>query len=385
MSFYLDGVDVLGAEESGPLSTKRARTIVYDCLGHVSDPELARQLNNVGESIERCGLDTLPDNATQVLYGLVTRAYAPREASAYEILGDVEIGSHDPRPYWARGFSPYLETSPIYDNPPDDEWLVPRAGGGYQRVILGEDEVGHHGHGMVPGGWWWAGSYRGPWVEADDFVDPMEMVDPAILQGEDILGEDAYDVLGMFDIASAQRKMNALPKKVTVRMAKALLAGGQEAITGAQAIAAQKSLPGGTARDNVAAHLSWHNDKLARMTGSPNAFYDPGQDLAKYVMMAFIEANAAEEGATYLDQAWSQMWQEIANAIAALPSDIRKAVVSAASGAIETITGLPVWAWALIAVGSVGLLGFLAYKIIGAAANSKAGAATAGVLARRYL
>ena len=95
---------------------------------------------------------------------------------------DVLGADADPRPYWARGFSPYLETSPIYDYPPDDEYLVPKAGGGYQKVLLGAGE-------MVPGGWWYTGSYRGPWwgghgpyMDVDDFVDPLENVDPRILE-----------------------------------------------------------------------------------------------------------------------------------------------------------------------------------------------------------
>lgn len=298
-----------------------------------------------------------------------------------DVLG---AGFKDPRPFGFQGFNPYLETSPIYDYPPDDEWFVPKAGGGYQKVILGK----HGGGRMVPGGWFYTGSYRGPWwggngpyMDVDDFVDPMERVDPGIL-GTHILG--AYEVLGMFDIQAAQKKMNALPKQITVRMAQALLKGGLEAIDGAIALAKQKNLPGGTARNNVAAHLHWHGEKILTMVGgSPNAFYDPGQDLAQWTMRAFVEANAAEEGAAYLDAAWTQMWVEIAKAIEALPKQIRDAVMKTAGGFIEGVTGLPVWAWLLIIVGGTALVGYIAVKLIGAAANTKAGAAFGHVAARR--
>lgn len=384
MNAYVIGGDVLGENadlstttlcRERPMSANNARKLIALCVRRLQGKGIgmsptAHQLVKIDESIVVSGKKKLPDSAADVLCSLAARA-----------VGECEIlGSHDPRPYWAQGINPYLEVEPIYDYPPDDEWLVPKAGGGYQKVILGADAVGAGE--MVPGGWWYTGSHRGPWwggngpfMEVDDWVDPMSLVDPSIL--------GAYDQ-GGFDIAAAQKKMNELPKKITIRIAQALLRAGQGAIEGALAIAAKKNLPGGAARKNVQDHLGWHAKKIHEMASvgaSPNAFYDPGQDLAKYVVMAFIEANAAEEGAAYLTAAWSRMWQEIGQAIAALPADIRKVVTSSVGGLIQTITGLPVWAWALLGIGTLAGLGFILWKLI----NSKAGVAVAGVATKRFL
>ena len=201
------------------------------------------------------------------------------------------------------------------------------------------------------------------------------------LHGADVLGGE---LVGMIDIADAQRKMNAL-KPVTVRVAKALLRGGQEAIEGALKGAKrpfyQADLPGGTARDNVKWKLKWHADHIAPVAGDPNRLYDAGDDLKKWTMQAFVEANAVEEGAAYLDEAWSAMWAEIGAALAALPAEVRQALAKAVSGTVEAVTGLPLWAWGLIAAGGTALLGFAAYKI----ANTRAGGAVAGVAARRWI
>lgn len=201
------------------------------------------------------------------------------------------------------------------------------------------------------------------------------------LHGVDILGGN---VIGFVDIAAEQKQMNAL-KPVTVRVAHALLKGGQLAINGAITGAKQPwykaDLPGATARDNVFWKLKWHEQSLAELPpGDPNRLYAPGEDLKKWTMQSFIEGNAVEEGAAYLDQAWTTMWKEIGDAIAALPAEARKALASATSGVVESITGLPLWAWAGIAVGGTAALGYLLYKF----ANTKAGAAAAGAATRRF-
>lgn len=164
------------------------------------------------------------------------------------------------------------------------------------------------------------------------------------------------EVLGGYDIASWQKQMNEL-KKVTILMAQVLVARGQEAIDGAIKASKQpwykSDLPGETARNTVKGKLQWHADNLAKLAPSawstyqkfqsdPDAFkkagaqlqaiYAPGSDLMKWVMQAFVEANAAEEGAAYLAAAWSAMWREIGAAIAALPAEAAKAVKGMAAG-----------------------------------------------------
>jgi hypothetical protein len=183
-------------------------------------------------------------------------------------------------------------------------------------------------------------------------------------------------VLGMYDISSAQHQMDSL-KQPTNRAALALLKGGQTAINGAIKTADAKGLPGPTERKNVQAHLQWHADLLAKLMNQPNALYPSGDDLKKYVMEAFVDANAVEEGAAYIDAAWDQMWQEIAVAIQALPAEVRHVVTSAANNLVEGATGIPLWGWGLIAAGLVVGVGYLAYKV----ATGPVG----GAVAKHYL
>jgi hypothetical protein len=192
---------------------------------------------------------------------------------------------------------------------------------------------------------------------------------------------DRLEILGMFDIAQAQNNMDDL-KPVTVEIAKLLLRGGQEAIDGAIKGAKQPwykpDLPGDKRRDNVMWKLRWHADTLGRLAGSmPHTTYVSGDDLKKWVMAAYIEANAVEEGAAYVEQSWNRMWTEIRDQLAKIP----KAVREAAANAVYTITGVPVWGWVVGAIGVVGILGWAIYKL----ANTRAGGAVAGVAVRRYL
>ncbi len=201
----------------------------------------------------------------------------------------------------------------------------------------------------------------------------------AYSRGLDILGGSV--VIGMFDIGNAQRNMNDL-KPVTIEIARILLRGGQDAINGAINGAKQpwykSDLPGETSRKEVAGKLQWHADNLTKFSASsPTMVYPSGDDLKKWVMQAYIEANAVEEGAAYLDDSWQKMWNEISSKLKAMP----RAALSASGDVVETVTGVPVWAWALGGVGVVTLLGFAIYKL----ANSQTGATIAGVAARRYL
>ena len=392
MNAYTIGADILGTNANDstaalcrtrPLSADKARKLIALCVRRLQGKGIggsptATQLVNIDESIVLSGKKVLPDSAADVLCGL-----AARSVGECEILGNDDIigSSHDPRPYWARGINPYLEVSPIYDHPPDDEWLVPKAGGGYQKVILGADEVLGAGE-MVPGGWWYTGSHRGPWwggngpfMEVDDFVDPMMNVDPTVL-------------IGLIDIQSSQRRMNEL-KPVTLAVARALLSSGQEVIAKAVSVAKQpwyrSDLPGESARNKVYGKLQWHAAQLGAQHDDPNTvMYASGDDLKKWVMQAFIEQNASDAGAeaaAWLEIKWNAMWEKIAAALASIPRQVRAALISAASGTIEAVTGLPLWAWLTILIGGTAVVGFIAYKLFFAAANTKAGVAVVS----RYL
>jgi hypothetical protein len=197
--------------------------------------------------------------------------------------------------------------------------------------------------------------------------------------------------VGGYDLGQAQKQMDAL-KQVPVGAALILLHRGMSAIDTAMSNAKQPwykfNLPGDTARKNVAGHLQWHADALAKVIGNSNAIYDSGADLKKWVLNAFVEQNASEEGSAAAGQQWSKawsdwadMWIEVGKFIATLPKEIAKGVGDLAGDVVKGVTGLPLWAWALIGLGVVGVIGFVAWSII----NSKAGAAIAGTAARRYL
>jgi hypothetical protein len=184
--------------------------------------------------------------------------------------------------------------------------------------------------------------------------------------------DDTY--FGMEDIAAKQRNMNDL-KPVVLEIARILLKGGQEAIAGAITGAKQpwykSDLPGDTARKNVQAHLQWHAQKLSMMMGDPlTTIYDSGDDLKKWVMQAYIEGNAVEEGAAYLEAAWQAMWGEIETKLKAIPkwvgnaatSIVKEALKSAGEGAAEAL-GIPTWLLYTAGAAVVGAVGYVGYRV----------------------
>jgi len=183
------------------------------------------------------------------------------------------------------------------------------------------------------------------------------------------------DVLGMFDLQQVQRDLHGLT--VTVEIARILAKSGSDviaqAIAGAQQPWYKSDLPGETERKNVQDHLQWHVATLGRITGDPRSLYASADDLKKYVVMAFVDANAVEEGAAYLDAAWTAMWNEIQEKLRAMP----KAMLKAAGNTVEWFTGVPLWAWIAGGVATAGLVGYAGWKVL----NAPVGQA----VVRRYL
>ncbi len=189
-------------------------------------------------------------------------------------------------------------------------------------------------------------------------------------------------VLGAFDIQMKQREMNGL-KQVTVGVAQALLSGGQRAIARARQLASKYAFPADNVRDIDEAHwkLQWHQGAIAGQAATPQALYGHGEDLKKWVVQAFIEANAAEEGAGTIEgmtigQMWVDMWTIIRKELAKLPAAMRKAV----SDTVEWWTGIPLWAWALGGAALVGVVGYGVYRV----ATGPAGGAVTSALAAQY-
>ena len=174
-------------------------------------------------------------------------------------------------------------------------------------------------------------------------------------------------------------------RPVIVEIARILLRAGLEAIGGAIATAKQPwykvNLPGEKVRDTVLWKLRWHQDQLAKISGNPQVAYAAGDDLKNWTMRAYEEANAAEEGAAYLEKIWTEMWSEIQQKLAAMPRAALSAALSVASGTTQAVTGVPLWVWGAGAAALLGLVGYGAYKI----ASGPAGAALGGAVARRYL
>lgn len=236
---------------------------------------------------------------------------------------------------------------------------------------------GHHGGGGFRGGglWgrgpgWWGG--WGPWYDVE--------TEPLVCARYDANGNcleyvpvDA--VIGAFDFNVESKRMDSL-KQVTVGVAQELLKGGQAAIDGAIAGAKQPwykpNLPGDASRATVKGKLQWHAATLAPLVGNKNAIYASGEDLKHWVLMAFREANAVEEGAAYIQSAWDEMWSQIAKAVAALPHDIAKKVGDVSFDIVKAATGVPVWGWAIIGTVVLGGVGYFIYKMAGTPAVAAA-------------
>lgn len=224
---------------------------------------------------------------------------------------------------------------------------------------------------------------------ADHVYDPRtcppltHCTDPAVWRGRDV-------VVGAYDMAAEQRKMNTL-KVVPASVARALANGGLRAIDSAIAVAKggffhtlKQPIPGDTAREKVRGDLQGHLNAL-NLFVDPAAIYPGAKALKRAVMMAFVEFNAVEETRAYASQntisravseAWGEMWLAVTHAAAALPAALRKAV----DEAMKAGTGLPMWAWALISVGSVGLVGYTVFRLLQPAVP-----VVARIAAARYL
>lgn len=204
-------------------------------------------------------------------------------------------------------------------------------------------------------------------------IDDASWLQPIMVSGDIVTYKDPS---GLFDMNVVQKNMDSI-SAVTVSIAQALLDGGFDAINQAISVAKTNGLPGDTARNTVLGKLQWHQNTLQGMATTPNAMYSPGNDLKHWVTQAFVEANAATVGAQYLQDRWDNTWKKVLAAIAALPKEIRHVV----SSIVEDVTGLPIWAWALLGLGGVGILGFGIYKL----ANTQAAAAVAGGITHAYM
>lgn len=217
----------------------------------------------------------------------------------------------------------------------------------------------------------------------------LELLDaaPAVRVGQHLV------LLGAYDLGLYTRQMNSL-QQVTVAIARALQKGGQTVIDGALAAGKgglfSRELPGQGARQNVAGHLAWHAEHL-RALPDPTAPYDAAADLKKWVLQAYVEANAIEEGRAAQEQAWQDMWTEIGTELARTPHKALSAAAEAVSTTLSTAVnaagsglarglGIPTWLlWAGGAALVVGV-GVGVFKVLLVAAP-----AVVPAVVRRYV
>lgn len=208
-----------------------------------------------------------------------------------------------------------------------------------------------------------------------------------------------YDVLGMFDLGAARKEMDGY-RNLPVGAAQKVLARGQAAIDRAISVSHHwftPNLPGEGERTNVQGHLNWHDVELKKVANNQYAPYVAAADLKEWVLRAFEEQNAAEEGqndATFLKAMgdWADMWVEVgkwladhAEKVAVEAGKVVATVMSlpgkVASTALEKATGVPTWAWWVGGGLAVGLVGLVSYKII----TGPLGQTAVGIVAKRYL
>lgn len=202
--------------------------------------------------------------------------------------------------------------------------------------------------------------------------------------------DDGDDMIGTIDIGAKQLQMNNL-RTVPLSVARELLKGGQQAIDRAKSLATDFDLPGGTARDNVFWKLQWHDDNLAKQAGSNSTLYPSGDDLKKWVMEAFIEANAAEEGAKQqalaFGQIWTDMWTNVTDALAALPQAVAQVAVATAQTLKEAASGVKstvIWTEAIVIGGAVLLGGGILYALYKVLVSDTGKAVATSYLGRRF-
>jgi len=171
----------------------------------------------------------------------------------------------------------------------------------------------------------------------------------------------------MIDVQEYVARMDSL-KQVPVSVARVLCKNGGDVIYQATLLAIAKNLPGMSARKTATGKLRWHEGELSKLS-DPNAIYSSGDDLKKWVLAAYVEANAVEEGLGWVSTAWGKMWNEIGAAIAKLPVQIAMQINETAGA----LLGVPGWAvgvavLSIVGVGVAAYTGVLDYgrsKILG--------------------
>lgn len=221
---------------------------------------------------------------------------------------------------------------------------------------------GHGGHGGFGGRGRnaWGGTWWGfPWSDDGEYYGDASDEEVKHLAKAVAAEVRKYGstIVGAYDIAASQRQMNTL-KQVTVAIGRAMVKRGVQVANETIAAAQDQSLPGITSLKNTLAHLQWHVNALASLT-DPTAPYDSSDDLKKWVMQSFIDANAVEEGGQRQTEIWNDMWTDIGTELAHMPAKAVAAVVALPG----KILGIPSWVFWTGGALLVGVVGFGIWKI----------------------
>jgi len=78
----------------------------------------------------------------------------------------------------------------------------------------------------------------------------------------------------------------------------------------------------------------------------------------------------AELDAQFVQPSFGQGLADFGKQAADKLKELEDAAKKAAGSPFQWLTGLPLWAWALIALGGVGLVGYIGFKLLGTSAAS---------------
>lgn len=131
---------------------------------------------------------------------------------------------------------------------------------------------------------------------------------------------------------------------VNVSMSKGVLKEGMDALQAAfeqadQPIYKFGTLPREANRKAVKDKLNWHSIELSKIAYDPSRVYYFWDDLKKYVLQAFEEKNATEQGDITQSKAWDEFKKE--------------------ANPLNQPFGVPNWVWIAGAVALAGGIGYL--------------------------
>ena len=133
-------------------------------------------------------------------------------------------------------------------------------------------------------------------------------------------------------------------------------------------------------------HVKWHLDYIAKRKffegalGPDKIAYDKSEDLKKWVSACYRIMVAADQDSALRDSIRDELRSDLIDAVVSAPGRAADMALAAPGKVVESATGLPLWAWSLLAVGGVGLLGYGVVKILSAIAPAVAPAVAPAIV-----